>query len=875
MIKPPSPPPRLALRLLALMTERDQESGAAGDLEERYTYLAQDLGTGSARRDCWRQVLAAGPGFIRNLFYWSHQMHRYYLKIALRLLRRHKGYAAINIAGLAVGIACALFILLWVQDELSFDRFHANANSLYRVEQDQKSGQGRFHVTVNPYPMGPALKAEIPEVKDVARFDWPGTFVFRYGENAFYERRTAAVDPSFLKMFTFPLVSGNAETALSRPGSIVITENLAKKYFGAADPMGKAVTINNRFSFLVTGIAKNVPFNSSLKFDLLVPFDFIKDLGQYDDSWRANNVETFVQIHEKSDLLAVAEKVKQVALAHVLKEVGAKPQLPQGADSYDGPLFTMMPLSDIYLYQFFGFARNDQAVNHVNTFAAIALLVLLIACINFMNLATARSASRAKEVGLRKVVGAFRKSIAAQFYGESIVTAFLSAGAALSLVVALLPMFNRLSGKQITRSALLSGNFLISILAVAAITGIVAGSYPAMALSAFRPIRVLRGGVSSGVRGALFRKILVVVQFGFSILLLIGMGVVSRQVNYMMGKKLGYEKDHLVYISLRGDTPRSYPVFKEEALRDPRLQGVTSAHQPPTSIGSNGTGADWDKKDPKLEVLIGFGFVDFDFTETMKVEMAAGRTFSTKIPSDKENAFLVNEEVPKLMGLDAASAVGKRFKFVGVNGTIIGVMKNFHYQSVRNAIEPLAIICSPDRARFAIARLKAGEIPASLDALKAAWQKINPQYPFEYKFFDQDFEQMYQADERMGTVLKVFGGLAIFIACLGLFGLASFTAEQRTKEIGVRKVLGASAPGIVALLSKEFAKWVLAANLFAWPVAYLVMKNWLRGFAYRSSLDGWLFVAAGAGALAVALLTVSYQAVRAALSNPADAIKYE
>jgi putative ABC transport system permease protein len=801
-------------------------------------------------------------------------MFRNYLKVALRNLWKHKGYSFINIAGLAVGMACTLFILLWVQDELSYDRFHAKAKGLYRVEQEQEGGQGRFHVNVTPYPMGPGLKAEIPEIKDVARIARPGTFVVRYGENAFYESRTMAVDPSFLKMFTFPLVKGNAETALGQPGSLIITEDLAKKYFGAADPMGKTVVINNRHSFLVAGIAKNVPLNSTLMFDLLVPFDFVRDLGQYDDSWGSNNILTFVELHDKSSVAAVNEKITQAVGTHVLGELRANPQLRQRADSYRVPHFIINPLVDLRLYAIFGFTRNDQAIKYVYTFTAIALFVLLIACINFMNLSTARSVHRAKEVGMRKAVGAFRKSIAAQFYGESILTAVLSAAAALFLVVSFLPAFNSLSGKHLAQGVLLSGKFLLGLLAVTVVTGIFAGSYPAMVLSAFRPVRVLRGGLGSGARGALFRKILVVVQFGLSVLLLIGMGVVSRQIDYMMSKKLGYEKDHLVYLPLRGDTPRSYAAFKEEALKDPRIQGVTATHQPPTSISSNGWGADWDKKDPNQRVLIGYAAVDFDFTETMKIDILAGRSFSKSIASDSGSAFLVNEEVPKLMGIDPAAAVGKRFVF-GVNGTIIGVMKNFHYQSVRNAIEPLAVLIYPNELRFAIARLKAGEIAASLDSLKAAWRKIYPQYPFEYRFFDEDFEQMYRSDERMGTILKIFGGLAVFIACLGLFGLASFTAEQRTKEIGVRKVLGASAPGIVALLSKEFTKWVLAANLFAWPVAYLVMKNWLRGFAYRSSLDGWLFVAAGAGALAVALLTVSYQAVRAALSNPADAIKYE
>jgi putative ABC transport system permease protein len=812
-------------------------------------------------------------------------MLKNYLKISLRNIWKHKGYSFINIAGLAVGMACTLFILLWIQDELSFDRFHVNAETLYRVEQDQAGGQGTFHVYVTPYPMGPGLKAAIPEIKDSTRVARPGTLLVRYGENAFFESRVGAVDPSILGMFTFPLVRGHAETALSRPGSLVITEDMAKKYFGAEDPIGKTVTINNTYPFSVTGVAKNVPTNSTLIFDMLVPFDFVKTLGQYNDSWGSNSILTFVQLHEKSSAPAANQKITRLVWDRTLqglkadaenwKKIQSDPAARKRFDNYVGPQFMLMPLVDINLYGYFGFGRNNQAIQYVYTFAAIALFVLLIACINFMNLATARSANRAREVGLRKVVGALRKSIAGRFYGESILTAVLAGLVALGLVVALLPVFNTLSGKQMILAALLNWKFILGILAVTIVTGIVSGSYPALFLSAFRPVRVLKGNLSGGARSALFRKTLVVIQFGLSVLLLISMGAVSRQLDYMRNKKLGYDKEHLIYLPLRGDTPKIYPTFKDELLKTPRILGVTATHQPPTSISSNSWGADWDGKDPERRVLIGLGFVDFDYPENMKIDMAAGRTFSKAFSTDLGRAFLVNEQVPKLMGLDAASAVGKRFEFMGINGTIVGVMKNFHYQSVRNSIEPLAVAVVPANLRFAVVRLKAGEIPASLDSVKSTWRKVYPQYPFEYRFFDEDFGRMYQSDARMGSILKVFAGMAVIIACLGLFGLASYTAEQRTKEIGVRKVLGASTPGIVLLLSKEFAKWVVTANFLAWPLAYLIMRKWLQGFAFRTGLPWWLFVLAGAGALAVALITVSYQAIRAALANPANALKYE
>jgi putative ABC transport system permease protein len=811
-------------------------------------------------------------------------MFKNYFKVAWRNIARHKGYSFINIFGLAVGMACALFILSWVQDELSFDRFHANARTLYRVEQDQATGQGKFHVNVTPFPMGPVLKAEIPEIKDATRAASPGVLLVRYGENAFFETRVIAADPQIFQMFTFPLLKGNPATALNRPGSLVISAAMAKKYFGDIEPMGKNVTVNNSHAFTVTGVMKNVPLNSSLSFDMLVPFDFVKTLGQYNDSMGQNDIVTFVQLHPQSIAATAGEKITKLATSRLVAEIGnnselqkkiqSDPALRKRFENYRGPDFMLMPLVDLNLFAYFGFNRNNMGIQYIYTFSSIALFILLIACINFMNLSTARSANRAKEVGLRKVVGAQRQGLISQFYSESILTAFLSGVVAFVLVLLLLPALNTLSGKTMTWKALLNVKFMFGALAVTIFTGIVAGSYPALFLSSFQPAKVLKGGRQDGAKSALFRKILVVIQFSMSILLLIGMGVATRQIEFMKNKKLGYDKDQLIYLPLRGETYSAYATLKEQLLRNPRLVNVTATHQEPTSIGSNGGGADWDGKDPSQKYLIGYAAVDFDYPETLKIEMAAGRTFSRKFAADSGRAWMVNEEVTKLMGINPAAAVGKRFKW-GVEGTIVGVMKNFHYQSVRAAIEPLAVIVAPEEFRFAVVRLKAGEIPASLADVKKTWQRVFPQYPCEYRFFDEDFGQMYQDDERMGSLLKVFASMATIIACLGLFGLASYTAEQRTKEIGVRKFLGASSPGIVLLLTKQFAKWVVIANFLAWPCAYFLMKNWLQGFAYRSALAWWLFALAGSGALVIALLTVSFQAARAARANPVDSLRYE
>lgn len=802
-------------------------------------------------------------------------MFRNYLKVAFRNIIHHKGYAFINIAGLAIGMACAFLILLWVQDEYGFNRFHRNAKTLYRLEQTQSGPQGGFHVAAMPYPMGPALKAEIPEVQDAARWAFPGTMLVRYGEKTFFEEQIRAVDPSLLKMFTFPLVSGNADEALNQPRSIVISTEAAKKYFGSENPIGKTLLINNQYPFAVTGVLARLPAGSSLRFDMLVPFDFVKELGQYADTWGYNEILTWVQLREKSDVAAVDKKITALFRDKSDQEFSIKNPGQQKPTKIYAPEFSLMPLTDIRLYARFGFNQLVGTAQYVYMFSLIALFVLLIASINFMNLATARSANRAKEVGLRKVMGARRGQLAWQFYGESMLTTFAAAVLSLLMVFVLLPAFNELSGKEIGGAALINARFVLGAFIIALLTGLVSGSYPALFLSAFHPIRVLSGTLKAGTRGARFRQVLVVTQFTLSIALLIGTGVVYRQLDFMQHKALGYDSDRLIQLPLRGDTSKSYPALKTELLRDSRVLSVTAVHQEPTYISSNGWGASWDGKDPNLQVLVSVAVVDFDYPETMKIQMAAGRSFSRDYATDKGQAFLINEEMAKVMGMQPVQAVGKRLNYAGVDGPIVGVMKNFHYQPIENAIEPLAVLVTPDQTQFAVVRLHGGDINSSMAWVKSAWQKVNPLYPFEYAFLKDMVGKNNQTSERLGTILKYFAAMAILVGCMGLFGLASFTAEQRTKEIGVRKVLGASAGAIVLLLSREYAKWVIMANLLAWPLGYYFMKRWLQGFAYRADLTIWLFVLAGAGALAVALVTVCYQAISAAFSNPVESLRYE
>ncbi len=795
-------------------------------------------------------------------------MFKNYLKVALRTLLKHKGYSLLNIAGLSLGMACSMLILLWVQDELSFDRFHQNARNLYRIEQDQPTSQGLFHVNVTPSPLGVTLKNDIPGIVDACRSTDPGTLLLRAGSKVFYETNARAVDPSYLRMFSFPLLKGDLSNALRDPHSLILTADLAKKYFGDRDPIGETVTINDRYAFSVNGVIENPPKNSTLQFDLLIPFTFTKEIGVDAESWGNNWMITWVQLNPSSATAVVSRAITDLVTN---RRAAAYPS-EAGQDS-DHARFLLMPLTDLHLNARFGFNPGMGDIQYVYIFCTVALFVLLIACINYMNLSTARAVRRAKEVGLRKMAGALRQQLIGQFYGESLMLTILAAVFSLLLVLFLLPAFNSLSGKELPFSVLVRFNFLAGLFLITFVTGIISGSYPAFFLTAWRPVQILKGSLVSGTRGALFRKALVISQFSLSILLIIGTVVVYRQLGFMKKMELGYNKEQMIYLDLKGETYKSYEALKDALLREPRILGVSGTGQTPTFISSNADGATWDAKDPAFNPLLSVSFVDEGFIETMKIPLVEGRAFSKKYPTDFTRAFLVNEEVAKLMG--GGSVVGKRFSFQDVDGTIIGVMKNFHYQPAVVKIEPLVLLCLPAEIRFATIRLAPQDIASTLQVVKSVWQRVNPNYPFEYRFFDDDFGEMYMAQERMGNLLLAFSIMAILIACIGLFGLASYTAELKTKEIGIRKVLGATVPGIVLMLSNEFAKWVLIANVIAWPAGYFIMKHWLERFAYKTSLDWWLFFTAGLGALMMAMLTVSYQAMRAAVINPVQSIRYE
>lgn len=790
-------------------------------------------------------------------------MKTFNIKTAFRNILRHRLISFITIFGLSIGLAGSMFIFLWVSDELNFDHFNKLGDRLYRVEEDQPYSKGLFHVTVTPWPSGPVWKENIPEIENSCRMTNTGSLLFRRNDKIFYEDKVVAVDSSFFRMFTFQLLEGDSHSVLRDPQSLVISDEMARKYFGNEDALGKNIEINNSEVFQVAGIMKKIPANSSIEADFLIPFSYMKKSSWYSDSWSNNSIATYVLIGKGTDLGQITTKINKVVKEH---------------NTETTTRFMLFPFLDIHLHSYWGFGHPPGAIVNIWIFSSIAILVLIIACINFMNLSTARSASRAKETGLRKLNGAYRRDLIFQFFGESMIHAFTGMLLAIAMVAALLGPFNLLTGKAFKESDLITPVFIISTLIITIITSILAGSYPAFVLSSFMPVNVLKTGMTGGTRGVYFRKITVVAQFMISIGLILFTIVTYRQLKFMQGKSLGYDKDNLIYLQMKGTMIDNYAVIKQEFLRNPAIISVTACTNPPQNIGSNADNISWEGKSPEEHTLVSMCGVDFDYAESMGIKMKAGRTFSKSysmdIPHDTTGTFMINEQLEKLMGTD--NAVGKQLKFGTTRGSIIGVMKDFSYQSLRSKIEPLAVWIWPSKfLNFIYFRVKPGNLHETVASLEKTWGKIMPLYPFDYQFLDQEIDKMYKVEERTGTLLKYFSVLAILIACIGLFGLATHSVEQRRRELGLRKVLGASGRSILRLISREFIQLLLIASFISVPLSIFMLQKYLSNFAFHIQLNIGTFVLALFLTIVVTGLAISYQLVAAIRTNPAKSLKYE
>ena len=789
-------------------------------------------------------------------------MIRNFFKVAIRNLWKHKGYSFLNIFGLAMGMTCSLLILLWINDERSVDSFHANASRLYTVYErqyyDGKIDAGYYTPGILP----PEMKKVLPEVELASSFSWRDKNTFQVGDKILKEEGSAA-GADFFKMFSYPLLQGNASTALSTPVSIAISRKMAADFFGSPQAaIGKTLRYENRKDFTVTAIFENLPENTADKFDYLLTWDAFLADNQWAKDWGNNGPRTLLLLRADADPALVTRKITRF-LDNYNKEQGKGFRIELG----------MQRFGNVYLHSNF---KNGQIeggrIEYVRLFSIVAVFILLIACINFMNLTTARSVKRAKEIGIRKVVGAVRPALIRQFLSEAILLSFFSMILALALVILVLPAFNHLTDKHIS-FPYGSSSFWLSLAVLTLVTGAISGSYPALFLSSFQPIRVLKGAMKFSVGAAWFRKGLVVFQFILSIVLIIGTIVVSGQVDYVQKLNLGYDRENLLYIPLEGDLVGKYSLFKERARQITGVGEVSRISQDPTDLNNGTGGIEWDGKDPNSKPMFTNTSAGYDFVKTLKLQLVAGRDFSKDFPTDSVG-YLLNEEGLKKTGYK--DPIGRPLTMWQKKGKIIGIIKNFHFNSLHEPIKPLIIKFGEQEGwGNAMVRTQAGKTKQALAGLEQLCRELNPKFPFTYQFADEEYRNLYKSEAIVHNLSNCFAGLAIFISCLGLLGLAMFTAEQRTKEFGIRKVLGANASTLFTLLSKDFLVLVLIAFLLASPLAWLAMHGWLQNFAYHVEVEWWVFLLAGAMALLIALLTVSVQAIKVAIANPVKSLRTE
>jgi len=798
-------------------------------------------------------------------------MFRNCLLTALRNFRKQKVYSLINVLGLTLGAACAVLIMLWVQDERSFDRFHRNFPEIFRVVADWAKN-GWKGVNATPLPLGPLVKDAVPEVAEAVRVTGHSRKVIRYRDKMFYESRGIIVDPAFFKVFSFPFVKGDPKTAFRGPADMVMTESMARRYFGDEDPLGKTIEVEGKPA-VVTGILADIPPQSTLRFDFASSFAFVAELTRKSTHWGSFNFDTFLLLKKGADPRPTGSKVTDIAKANNC------PQVLSGAS------FRLQPLAQLHL-DARTYTRDTEVLGDrrlVDLFSVVAAAVMLIACVNFMNLSTARLAARSKEVGIRKTVGAGRGRLARQFLGESFLLTALAYGAALGLSLLLMPAFNRLSGKSLGLD-FSDGRQLAGLAVAFLLTGLVSGSYPAAVLSGLRPVSVLkgRGNAAPGASsrgGASFRRALVVLQFVLSITLMIGTMGVHGQLRFIRRADLGFQKEGIVQIPLKGNLAKQYPVYKNELLRLPFVASVSAENYPFSAFTWRSAGNfDWEGREGRADLDMVYAGVDEDFFGTLGLEFVAGRPFSPDRPNDRPGAVILNEEAVRAMGI--GPAVGKWFSTAkGERRTIIGVVRNAHFQSFHHPIEPRvfywADFAEAEDTGLALVKFRGDDASAALAGIKEVGTRLNPAAPFEFSFLDQTYRDLYVKERRAVRVFNVFTGLAVLISCLGLFGLAAFTAERRTREIGVRKVLGAGEANLVRLLTTEFSRWVLLANILAWPAGYFAARKLLQAYAYRTGIGLGLFVLSGFAAWAVAGLTVGWQALRSARANPVESLRYE
>ncbi|HNP95664.1 MAG TPA: ABC transporter permease [Cyclobacteriaceae bacterium] len=798
-------------------------------------------------------------------------MIKNYFLTTLRNLQKHFSYSLINIFGLGLGIAISLLLALWIRHEISFDRFHTNADRIFRVSMNMSYGGRSAQMSVSPTALLPALQKNFPEVETGVRIYNPASFnpyIVKKGDNFFQEGKFYFADSTFFDVFSYRLLKGNPKTVLTQPRSVVLTERMAKKYFGDDDPLGQTLLVNGQNDYTVTGIVQDAGNNSYLQFDFIGSFSSLRQAHE-DGVWWSANYLTYVLLTPGANLASLEEKTNALSKAAIGNQLS-------GPDDYVKYQWTKVP--DIHLYST---AQNEMetvgSIQYVYLFSGIALIILVIACINYVNLATARASYRAKEVGVRKVVGASKKQLMSQFIGESVVITFFALILAFLLVQLMLPLFNDLTSKTFSHTAFFEPVFLFGILITATFIAIVSGAYPALAITAFKPVSILKGNFRTSSKGIWLRKSLVVFQFCVTLVLTISTIAILKQLSFIQNKNLGYDRENAIVIPLDRKTQDVYSALKTEFIRTGKVVSIGRATESPVEIQGGYSLEVQDSSDPSLSVVA--VSADDGFVSSLGMEVVAGRDFNEndieRFLADTTYAFLVNESVLKSLFLNAEEAVGKKVTLNGRHGEIVGVLKDFHFASLHMPIGPLVIFSGADEYNFAIAKLVPGSISETLEQLKAVSNTVVPHRPFTYEFLDQQFDALYRSEQRMSKLFGVFATLAIVIACLGLLGLVSFSATQKTKEIGIRKVMGASAANIILLITNEYTRLIVIAIFIAVPLSIYGIDTLLSSFAYKTEIGIPLFVGAVFGCILIAFLTASYQAIKAAMINPTETLRNE
>ncbi|MFC1726570.1 ABC transporter permease [candidate division KSB1 bacterium] len=847
-------PPKLAGWILTKIYPDKGKFTSLGDFEECYNVIRKESGIIYAWFWYWKQIFKSVPAYFKNKSYWSLIMFKHYLKTAIRLIRRQKGFSLINISGLAAGITCCLLTLLWVQYEKSYDKFHENVNQIYRVVYSNSDREWKSHAV--PGITADFLKENYPEVVD-ATITGKTDLKLSDKDKGFFISGFF-VHSSFFNIFSFPFLKGDPETAFEMPPSIVISEDLAKRFFGDEDPIGKILRANDVADLTVTGVVR-IPENSSIKFDFLLSYRLAPS---YMKNWNNWGPHVYVQLQKECSYEDLNKKISHVHMDNY-------PKTKEDREI----LVYVHPFSENHLHNFLG----GGTITNVYAFSAMAFFILILACFNFVNLSTARSEIRFREVGIKKVVGSTRMQLIKQFLLETFLLSTVALLIAGILVIIFLPVINKMLGIQL--GLFDSGEFILSILGITLFTGLLSGVYPAFFISSFKPVKILKGLVFAGTktRSSLIRKILVVSQFSISIAFIICAIIIFNQLGYIRNKDLGFNKEHVLVFRMTRQLARQNESFKSELLKNPNIESASAISFDLIYWGSSSR-VEWEGKKTEQFAILGYNWVDHDFLETFKMELVEGRFFSKEISSDLKDAFVVNEAAVKAMGL--TDPVGKEIIRSPAStesrdtGKIIGVVKDYNFESLHGEIRPFCLIPGRYGTNMNV-RIRSNGMSETIDYIGKTIKKFAPGCPFEYNFLDEKIDSQYRTDRLTGDITLLITGIAVFISSLGLFGLAAFSAERRTKEIGIRKAIGATFLNIIRLMSKEFVSLIVLANVIAWPVSWYLMNKFLQNYVFHIDIEIWVFFTAGITALIIAFLSIFHQALRAATSNPVDALRYE